>query len=156
MTRPSDWQIGGEWLEWYTELPFYDTPRESPVFLIQNVECYFEFCKNSSDCSYYLYLKSKMKCNELQSFPIIIYSDHSGTTRPGTFSRCCVTFSNAEQSLLYIPYSCFTKREDTLHYGYYIRFCFIFRNGIGSLLPLEKKSGKSSFCIRCLLCSEPD
>lgn len=149
MTLPSDWQIG-KCLEWYTQLPFDGRRRESPVFLIQNTDCYFQFCKSSGDFStYYLYLKPKMTCIKLKSFPIIIYSDHTGTTKAGIFSRSCGTFVHPDTYILYFNESYFTKRGQNLHTGHSIRFCFVFQSGDGPSVSLRKKSGKFLFCVRC-------
>lgn len=150
MTLSSDWQIG-KCLEWYTELPFFDRPRESPVFLIENIECYFHFCKQSSNypdySSYYLYLKPKMTCIELKSFPIVIYSDHNGTSE-GVFSRFCGNFDDSNKYILYFGELYFKNRGQKLNTGHFIRFFFIFQSENGLSISLGKKNGKLLFCVK--------
>lgn len=140
----SEWHIG-ECLEWYTDLPTWNMPRESPVFLIQNSECYFQFQK--IDFTYYLYLKRKMTCIRLKSFQLIIYSDHTGTTSGGIFFRYFVNFCDFSRCILQFYESCFANRGQISQYGPFVRFCFMFKNGNGPSFSLGKKNGKLSlFC----------
>lgn len=145
MTLPSDLQIG-KCLEWYTELPFSKRPRESPVFLIQNTECYFQFEKPNN--YYFLYLKTKPTCNQLKSFPIIIYSDHHGNSETSLFSRYCATFQQTSSWIHHFHESSFTREGQNLKTGLFIRFCFIFKSVDGPL-SLKEKSGKLSYFGLC-------
>lgn len=90
--------------------------RKSPVFMIQNIECRFHFCRNT-DKYYMLHLKPKTMCtklafHKLEPFPLIIYSHYSEN---GSFNRSfflCVFFRIKHTHILLSWKSCSKRTQE--------------------------------------------
>lgn len=128
-------------LEWYTELPYVNRPRISQTFLLQNIEFYFEF-RRETNTYYYMYLKTKEVSAKLKSFLFTIH-----TLYYNTFKRNEVNFQCSKNYLTYFPESHFLNQAQKLGDGIFIRFIFLFDNSIGPLLPFETKIGKLPFYV---------
>ena len=142
MSLQSDWKMG-KFLEWYTELPVENRPRQSPTFLIQNIESYFLFTRNYyyPSYEYSLYLMPKITGRKLEKFSFVFYSDFDVS---GNFKTYQGTFSNSETRIHYfkINEQGFSNRGLLTSSIFFIKFCFMFKSENGPLLPLEPRIGK--------------
>lgn len=137
-------------LEWSTDLPLEDQPRESPVFLLKGNEWYFQFVlekcvflpTNSvlvSDCVLYLELKNKRTNVEpcRGHFKIGFKDKKNFDFFKGEFSvsEHCSIWYNTEEALKIIePVT-----------NKWIKFMFYFDDGTVPILLLSEEKGKSHF-----------
>ena len=147
MALQSDWEKG-MFLKWCTEMPFENRPRQSPTFIIQNIEFYFLFTRSFNDKHYYyyLYLKPSVGRLNVEPFSFMIYSD---SQKSGTFTASGARYFSSKNSIksFRISETRHSNRALNFNSGCCINFYFIFQSERGPVLTSKPRNGKFLLCI---------
>lgn len=132
-------------LEWCTELPAKDCPRESPPFLANGSEWFFRLILyNRIDWCFILYLEFKCTHTEFKPFR---GKFQVGFVEEQTLSLANTVFNVSEPTEKQIWHSYVTDIHQKLTVDYFnckgIKFIFFFDDIASSLLKICEETGES-------------
>lgn len=131
-------------LEWCTELPSKDCPRESPVFVANGSEWNFRFVLEKQSATWYFNLYLEFKCTHTE-FKSCRGNLQVGFVEEQTLSLGNKAFSVSEPIKEEIWCICTSDLQQKLSSNYLdckgIKFIFSFHNISVSLLKIKKYVG---------------